>query len=390
MGLLNFIKGEFLEVVHWEDDSQDTMVYKFPMTDKQQIKENAQLIVRPSQVAIFVYQGQIADVYQPGKYTLHTDTMPILTSLSNWKFLFENHFKTDVYFVNTKQFVNQKWGTTNPIMMRDAEFGILRLRGFGVYSFKVNEPVVFLKEVFGSNKFYTVDQINEHLKSLIVSTVSDTLGEAKIPAIDLVTQYDEIGKLTQSRIGERFALFGLAVSDFAIENISLPESVEQAIDKRTQMGALGDLNQYMKFQTAEAIRDAAQNEGGGLASMGAGMGAGAGIGKMMADAMNSNSVSGDQTTGNASSQTGNIGNTPKTVACGNCQAQVAEGVKFCPECGNSMIKKCIHCQAALNGNPKFCPECGGKQTIENKCPSCNEILEGQPKFCPHCGANTEG
>ena len=390
MGLLNFIKGEFLEVVHWEDDSQDTMVYKFPMTDKQQIKENAQLIVRPSQVAIFVYQGQIADVYQPGKYTLHTDTMPILTSLSNWKFLFENHFKTDVYFVNTKQFVNQKWGTTNPIMMRDAEFGILRLRGFGVYSFKVNEPVVFLKEVFGSNKFYTVDQINEHLKSLIVSTVSDTLGEAKIPAIDLVTQYDEIGSLTQARISERFAIYGLIVSDFAIENISLPESVEQAIDKRTQMGALGDLNQYMKFQTAEAIRDAAQNEGGGLASMGAGMGAGAGIGKMMADAMNSNSVSGDQTTGNASSQTGNIGNTPKTVACGNCQAQVAEGVKFCPECGNSMIKKCIHCQAALNGNPKFCPECGGKQTIENKCPSCNEILEGQPKFCPHCGANTEG
>ena len=390
MGLLNFIKGEFLEVVHWEDDSQDTMVYKFPMTDKQQIKENAQLIVRPSQVAIFVYQGQIADVYQPGKYTLHTDTMPILTSLSNWKFLFENHFKTDVYFVNTKQFVNQKWGTTNPIMMRDAEFGILRLRGFGVYSFKVNEPVVFLKEVFGSNKFYTVDQINEHLKSLIVSTVSDTLGEAKIPAIDLVTQYDEIGSLTQARISERFAIYGLIVSDFAIENISLPESVEQAIDKRTQMGALGDLNQYMKFQTAEAIRDAAQNEGGGLASMGAGMGAGAGIGKMMADAMNSNSASGAQTTGNASSQTGNIGNTPKTVACGNCQAQVAEGVKFCPECGNSMIKKCIHCQAALNGNPKFCPECGGKQTIENKCPSCNEILEGQPKFCPHCGANTEG
>lgn len=384
MGLLNFIKGEFLEVVHWEDDSQDTMVYKFPMTDKQQIKENAQLIVRPSQVAIFVYQGQIADVYQPGKYTLHTDTMPILTSLSNWKFLFENHFKTDVYFVNTKQFVNQKWGTTNPIMMRDAEFGILRLRGFGVYSFKVNEPVVFLKEVFGSNKFYTVDQINEHLKSLIVSTVSDTLGEAKIPAIDLVTQYDEIGSLTQARISERFAIYGLIVSDFAIENISLPESVEQAIDKRTQMGALGDLNQYMKFQTAEAIRDAAQNEGGGLASMGAGMGAGAGIGKMMADAMNNNN---SQTTGSATSQNAS---SVKTVPCSNCQAQVSEGVKFCPECGNSMIKKCIHCQAVLNGNPKFCPECGGKQSVENKCPSCNEILEGQPKFCPHCGANTEG
>jgi len=388
MGLFNFIKGEFLEVVHWEDESQDTMVYKFPMTDKQQIKENAQLIVRPSQVAIFVYQGQIADVYQPGKYTLHTDTMPILTSLSNWKFLFENHFKTDVYFVNTKQFVNQKWGTTNPIMMRDAEFGILRLRGFGVYSFRVGDPVVFLKEVFGSNKFYTVDQINEHLKSLIVSTVSDLLGEAKIPAIDLVTQYDELGKLTLQGLGERFGVYGLVVSDFAIENISLPESVEQAIDKRTQMGALGDLNQYMKFQAAEALRDAAQNEGGGMASMGAGVGAGMGLGNMMANAMR------DDATGNSS---GGAGNTPQTessskinkVTCPSCQALVDEGVKFCPECGGSMVKKCMHCQAELKGNPKFCPECGGKQTLSTECVSCHEPIEGNPKFCPHCGAANE-
>jgi len=380
MGLFDFIKGEFLEVVHWEDESQDTMVYKFPMTDKQQIKENAQLIVRPSQVAIFVYQGQIADVYQPGKYTLHTDTMPILTSLSNWKYLFENHFKTDVYFVNTKQFINQKWGTTNPIMMRDAEFGILRLRGFGVYSFRVGEPVIFLKEVFGSNKFYKVDQINEHLKSLIVSTVSDLLGEAKIPAIDLVTQYDELGKLTLQSLGDRFNVYGLLVSDFAIENISLPESVEQAIDKRTQMGALGDLNQYMKFQAAEALREAAQNEGGGMASMGAGVGAGMGLGSMMANAMK----------GDVGSPAAAASSTPtNTVNCPKCQTPVAEGVKFCPECGGSMVNKCIHCQADLKGRPKFCPECGGIQTVTSVCKSCNEPIEGNPKFCPHCGANNE-
>ncbi|HAS73393.1 MAG TPA: hypothetical protein DCS67_04550 [Clostridiales bacterium UBA8960] len=372
MGLFKFLKGEFIEVVHWEDERQDTMVYKFPMTDKQQIKENAQLVVRPSQVAIFVYQGQIADVYQPGKYTLHTDTMPILTSLSNWKYLFENHFKTDVYFVNTKQFINQKWGTTNPIMMRDAEFGILRLRGFGVYSFRVSEPVVFLKEVFGSNKFYTVDQINEHLKSLIISTVSDVLGEAKIPAIDLVTQYDEVGLLSQTRIDERFSIYGLKISDFAIENISLPESVEQAIDKRTQMGALGDLNQYMKYQAAEAMRDAAKNEGGGMASMGAGVGAGMGIGQMMTGAMSGmNNPSTPET---------------KTVPCPNCKTEVKEGVKFCPECGNSMNKTCVHCHVVLKGNPKFCPDCGGKQDIEKQCPNCNESIEGSPKFCPHCGS----
>lgn len=382
MGLFKFLKGEFIEVVHWEDDSQETMVYKFPMTDKQQIKENAQLIVRPSQIAIFVYQGQIADVYEPGKYTLHTDTMPILTSLSNWKYLFENHFKTDVYFVNTKQFTGQKWGTTNPIMMRDAEFGILRLRGFGVYSFRVNEPVVFLKEVFGSNKFYTVNQINEHLKSLIISTVSDVLGEAKIPAIDLVTQYDEIGSLAQLRIDERFNIYGLKVSDFAIENISLPESVEQAIDKRTQMGALGDLNQYMKYQAAEAMRDAAKNEGGGMASMGAGVGAGMGIGQMMTGAMSGM---------NAPSGLGvEAEKAVKTTNCPNCAASVKEDAKFCPECGGAMQKSCIHCNVPLKGNPKFCPECGGKQELEKNCPNCNEAIEGNPKFCPHCGSTING
>lgn len=380
MGIFKFLKGEFLEVVHWEDASSDTMVYKFPMTDKQQIKENAQLIVRPSQVAIFVYQGQIADVYEPGKYTLHTDTMPILTSLSNWKFLFENHFKTDVYFVNTKQFINQKWGTTNPIMMRDAEFGILRLRGFGVYSFKVADPVSFLKEVFGSNKFYTVDQVNEHLKSLIVSSISDILGEANVPAIDLATQYNEIGAIALKKVDERFTPYGLTLSDFAIENISLPESVEQAIDKRSQMGALGDLNHYMKFQAAEAMRDAAQNEGGGMASMGAGIGAGAGIGKMMADAMSGVSSP-------AQPQASSTASVAK-VTCSNCKAQVNEGVKFCPECGNGMVNKCIHCQAPLNGKPKFCPECGGNQEVKSACPSCHEPLEGSPKFCPHCGAST--
>lgn len=358
MGLFDFIKGEFIEVVHWEDSAQDTMVYKFPLTDKQQIKENAQLIVRPSQVAVFVYQGQIADVYQPGKYSLHTDTMPILTSLSNWKTLFENHFKTDVYFVNTKQFINQKWGTTNPIMMRDADFGILRLRGFGIYSFKVNEPVIFLKEVFGSNALYTVDKVNEHLKGLIVSTVSDTLAESKIPAIDLATQYDELGKLVQTRISERFATYGLIASDFAIENISLPESVEQAIDKRAQMGAIGDMNQYMRYQTAEAVLEASKNEGGGLASMGAGMGAGAGIGKVMADAFAPQATPAPPAPPAPQSPTTTGASSVTLLPCPSCSKEIPQNAKFCPECGTPLAKRCAKCGAELNGSPKFCSECG--------------------------------
>lgn len=375
MGLFKFIKGEFIEVVHWEDQSQDTMVYKFPMVDKQQIKENAQLIVRPSQVAIFVYQGQIADVFEPGKYTLHTDTMPILTSLSNWKYLFNNHFKTDVYFVNTKQFLNQKWGTTNPIMMRDADFGILRLRGFGVYSFRVEQPVTFLKEVFGTNVLYTVDQINDHLKSLIVSTISDALAESKIPAIDLAMQYEELSKVARLRLTERFSNFGLGVSDFAIENISLPESVEQAIDKRTQMGALGDLNQYMKYEAAQALRDAAQNEGGGLASMGAGLGAGAGIGKLMTDAFSQ-----PQQPQQPVQQSASL-----NVVCQACGTMAAEGARFCPGCGKSLENKCIQCQATLAQGAKFCHVCGGSQQQSASCPTCQATVEPGAKFCMHCG-----
>ena len=380
MGLFKFLKGEFIEVIHWEDDSQDTMVYKFPIEGKQQIKEGAQLIVRPSQVAIFVYEGQIADVYEPGKYALVTDTMPILTSLSNWKHLFENHFKTDVYFVNTKQFTNQKWGTTNPIMMRDSDFGMLRLRGFGVYAFRVGDPVIFLKEVFGSNRFYTVDKITEHLKSLIISSTSDVIAESQIAAMDLSTQYDEIGQMAMARIMERFEIFGLTISDFIIENLSLPESVEQAIDKRTQMGALGDLNQYMKFQSAEAIRDAAQNTGGGMASMGAGLGAGMGIGNMMKEAMSTPATPTEPT-----QQAG----LSTQISCPKCHVMVNKGTKFCPECGNSLVNTCIACGHTLEMGAKFCVDCGTSQTLEFNCAKCGEKVQPGIKFCPHCGEKTQ-
>lgn len=346
MGLLNFVKGEFLEVIHWEDDSNDTMVWKFPMTSKQQIKEGAQLIVRESQVAIFQYQGQIADVYEPGKYRMSTDTTPVLTSLSNWKHLFENHFKTDVYFVNTKQFLGQKWGTSNPIMMRDADFGLVRLRAFGVFSFRVTDAVKFLKEAFGSSQLYTVDGIISHLKSQLVSTFSDALGESKIPAIELAASYDELSKLVQQKLDEKFGIFGLSVADFQIENISLPPEVEAAIDKRSQMGALGNMDQYMKYQTAEAIRDAAKNEGG-MAGMGAGLGAGAGIGQAMAQSMMQQPQPQQPAAPAAAPM----------MACPNCSKQIPVGSKFCPECGQPTTKTCPKCHAPLTGDPKFCPEC---------------------------------
>lgn len=348
MGILDFIKGEFIEVISWEDDTHDTMVWKFPVSDKQQIKEGAQLIVRESQVAVFQYNGQIADVYQPGKYQLSTDTMPVLTTLSNWKYLFNNHFKTDVYFVNTKQFLGQKWGTPNPIMMRDADFGAVRLRAFGVFSFRVKDAVVFLKEAFGSSKLYTTEGILNHLKSLIVSGFTDALGESGIPAIDLSAKYSELGSLVQEKLQSRFGLFGLEVADFSIENISLPPAVEEAMDKRTQMGVLGNMDQYMKYQTAEAIRDAAKNEGG-FAGMGAGFGAGAGIGQAMAGMFQQpmQPVSAPVQTPPQAAQ----------IACPHCGNQIAATSKFCPECGKSPNRSCPKCNHPLTGNPKFCPEC---------------------------------
>ncbi len=377
MGLFDFIKGELIEVVHWEDESQDTMVYKFPIAEKQQIKYGAQLVVRPSQTAIFVYEGEIADVFGPGKYELKTDSIPVLTTLKNWKYGFESPFKTDVYFVNTKQFTNQKWGTSNPIMMRDAEFGMLRLRGYGVYAFRVNDPVLFLKEAFGSNKFYTVDKINEHLRSLIVSTASDAIAEAKIPAIDLAMNYDELGRLIQARIVERFEVFGLLMSDFAIENLSLPDSVEKAIDKRSEMGVLGDLNRYAQYQTAEAIRDAAQNEGG-LAGMGAGMGAGFNIGNTMANAFNG---------GNSQAGQGNTGSQPavEKKPCPHCGEMIKSDAKFCPECGQKTQRECVKCHAPIGANAKFCPECGASQVTTKACSKCGAQIKAEAKFCPECG-----
>lgn len=363
MGILDFIKGEFLEVIAWEDDSQDTMVWKFPIPEKQQIKNGAQLIVRPSQVAVFVYQGQIADVYEPGTHTLNSDNMPVLTTLKNWKYALNSPFKTDVYFVNTKQFLNQKWGTPNPVMMRDADFGTVRLRGFGVYSFRVIDPIAFLKEVFGTSTLFTLDAVNEHLKSVVVSAMSDALGKSGIPAIDLAAKYQELSKLVQDNLQERFALLGLGVADFVIENISLPEAVEQAIDKRSQMGALGNLDQYMKFQTAEAIRDAAQNEGG-LAGMGAGMGAGVGIGQAMAASMG----------GMMQQQSVPQQNVYQPAAQPQQQAQPAAQMVPCPHCNH-------HVPAAS----KFCPECG--KSTKRACPNCNHPIEGNAKFCSECGHN---
>lgn len=371
--------NQFIEVIEWLDSSQDTLVYRFPVYN-QEIKNGAQLIVRESQAAVFVFEGQVADVFTPGRYTIDGGNTPILSKLGAWKYGFNSPMKSEVYFVNTKQFTDMKWGTSNPIMLRDADFGIVRLRAFGAYSLRVADPAGFIKEIAGTNAHFQTEDIDGQLKRAIVSEFSDAVGEMKIPALDLAAQYKEIGEAIRAKINGDFNSWGLEVTKFYVENISLPPEVEAAMDKRASMGALGDAQKYMQFQAADALRDAAQNEGGG-AGLGAGLGAGFAVGGQMANAFGAGQPGGQQVGG---------GGAAATVACPACGKQNAAGAKFCADCGGKMEiaqVPCVKCGAKLREGAKFCSECGSSQE-KAKCTGCQAELSAGAKFCPECGTKT--
>jgi len=365
--------NQFIEVIEWLDDTGTTLVYRFPVY-QQEIKNGAQLIVRESQAAVFVFEGQVADVFSPGRYTVDGGNTPILSKLGAWKFGFNSPIKAEVYFVNTKQFTDLKWGTSNPLMLRDADFGIVRLRAFGAYSLRVADPAQFIRQIAGTGAKFQTDDIDAQLKRAIVSEFSDALGELKIPALDLASQYKELGDAIRAKINEDFASYGLEVTKFYIENISVPPEVEAALDKRASMGALGDAQRYMQFQAADALRDAAQNEGGG-AGLGAGLGAGFAVGNQMAN------VFGSQANQPASSSAA------ASVACPQCGKPNSPTAKFCAECGGKMQVAqipCIKCGATLREGAKFCSECGASQE-KQKCANCGSELSAGAKFCPECG-----
>jgi excisionase family DNA binding protein len=260
MGLMDFIKGEYIEIVEWTDDTRNTLTHRFPDADKA-IKNGAQLIVRESQMAQFVYLGQFGDTFGPGKHTLTTDNIPVLTRLRSWKFAFNSPFKADVYFLNTRLFTGNKWGTTNPVMMPDDDLGVVRVRAFGVYDFKIVEPRTFLREVAGSDHDFMVDEFIEVMRSRIVSAFSDAVAAAKIPVLQIASRYREIGDALLPVINPMIsAKYGLRLSSFVVENVSVPAEVEQAIDKRSSMAAVGDLNEYVKYQMAQGME-----KGGGAA-----------------------------------------------------------------------------------------------------------------------------
>jgi membrane protease subunit (stomatin/prohibitin family) len=283
MGLWDKITGQLIDIIEWVDDTNDTMVWRFPRYENE-IKNGAKLIVRESQVAAFVREGQLADVFNPGTYTLETRNLPILSTLAGWKYGFNSPFKAEVYFVSTRVFTGIKWGTKNPIMMRDSEFGPVRLRAFGTFAVKVSDPPAFIKQVAGTNSRFSVEEINQQLRDMMVARFADVLGESKIPVLDMAANQDELGKYVTSKIHDDFAPYGLQVMSLMVENISLPPEVEQAMDKRTSMGVIGNMGAYTQFQAANAIGDAARNPGG-MAGAGVGIGMGVGLGQQVAQAM---------------------------------------------------------------------------------------------------------
>lgn len=272
MGIVDFLKGELLEIIEWTDDSRDTLSYRFPDDDKE-IKNGAQLIVRESQQVQFVAAGKYADLFNPGKHTLSTENIPILSTILGWKYGFNSPFKCDVYYINTRLFTGNKWGTSNPVMMRDKDFGVVRLRAFGTYDFRIVDAAKFLKEIAGTDQNFRLDEFADTMRSRIISVFTDALATANVPALDVASRYTEMGEALLPIINPAVIdKYGIEITSFLLENVSVPPEVEQAIDKRSSMGVIGNLNDYVKYQMGQSMT--MPSEGGNAATTAAQMGMG--------------------------------------------------------------------------------------------------------------------
>jgi len=347
MGLFDFVKKQFVDIIQWMEEDDNVLVWRFPIVDAE-IQQGAQLTVRETQVALFVHQGQAADLFGPGQHTIKTQNIPILTDLMHWDKMFESPFKSDVYFFSMRQRLNQTWGTSNPITIREKEFGAIRLRAFGIYAYKIAQPKVFFPQVSGTRGTYTVADLEGQLRNTIITTITDHFAESGIPFLDMAANQEELGKAVSEKVKPKFAELGLSLENFQVQNISLPEELQKKLDERISMGVVGDLGRYTQFQTAQSIPIAAAAEGG-AAGAGVGLGAGIAMGQAMGQAM---------------SQTlqGGAGAAAATAPCVKCTKPVPAGAKFCPACGVGQALHCPKCNATLDRPAKFCPECGAPQS----------------------------
>ena len=330
MSLRSFFQKQFVDVIQWTESGDGVLAYRYPMQDME-IQYGAQLTVRESQMALFVNEGKAADAFGPGLYTLETRTLPLLTNLMNWDKLFQSPFKSDVYFFSTRLQTDQRWGTQNPITARDKDFGMVRLRGHGIYSYHLVNPLLFHQRVSGTRELYAVGDLEGQLRNTIVGRVSDAFASSQIPFLDMAANLDALGKAIAEKVAPTFTELGLALDSFVVENLSLPEELQRRLDERIGMNMVGNLRDYTQFQVAQSIPTAAANEGGG-AGLGAGLGAGMAMGKAMADAVGAGQQS------------------PQGGASLGSSAESASATKFCAECGKSIPR-----------TSKFCPECGKPQ-----------------------------
>jgi membrane protease subunit (stomatin/prohibitin family) len=339
MGLRDFITKQFIDVIHWTEQEDGVLAWRFPMRDME-IQNGAKLTVRESQMAAFVNEGRMADVFGPGLYSLNTQTLPVLTNLMNWDKLFQSPFKSDVYFFSTRLQVNQRWGTATPITIRDKEFGAVRLRGYGIYSYRLSDPRTFHTQVSGTRELYRVADLEGQLRNTIIGRMADTFAESNVPFLDMAANQIELGQKIAEFLKPVFNDLGLTLESFVVENLSLPEELQKRLDERIGMTMVGDMGRYTQFQVAQSMPIAAANEGGGAAGIGVGLGAGLTMAQQMMNAMKPA----------ASGAEPQVPPSPPTAGPSGAPGASTAETKFCMECGKSIARRA-----------KFCPECGGAQ-----------------------------
>jgi membrane protease subunit (stomatin/prohibitin family) len=331
MSLRDFIAKQWIDVIDWTEPEEGILAYRFPMQDRE-IQNGGKLTVRDSQFAVFVNEGKVADAFGPGLYTLNTQTLPILTYLRNWDKAFKSPFKSDVYFFSARIQTDQHWGTQNPITIRDKEFGAVRLRGFGIYSYHVSEPKTFYSKISGTRDIYRVPDLEGQLRNTIIAKMTDAFGASNVPFLDMAANQGALAEKISEQLKPSFTDYGLTLDSFVVENLSLPDELQKILDQRIGMTMVGDMGRYTQYQVAQSIPVAAANEGGGAVGMGAGLGAGVAMGQAMMDAVKK-STSGSG--GGAAPAAG--APAAETKFCSECGKPIARSAKFCPECGKPQV-----------------------------------------------------
>jgi len=328
MSVRDFITKQFIDVIEWVEPEEGILAYRYPMQDRE-IQNGGKLTVRESQAAVFVNEGKVADTFGPGLYTLNTQTLPILTYLKNWDKAFQSPFKSDVYFFSTRIQTDQHWGTQNPISIRDKEFGAIRLRGFGIYSYHLSDAKSFYSKISGTRDIYRVADLEGQLRNTIVAKMTDAFAASQVPFLDMAANQGALAEKIGETLKPSFTEFGLTLDGFVVENLSLPDELQKVLDQRISMNVLGDMGKFTQYQVAQSIPIAAGNEGGGAVGMGAGLGAGVAMGQAMMDAVKKSTSA--PPSGAAPAAAG--APAAETKFCGECGKPIPRSAKFCPECG---------------------------------------------------------